>query len=118
MLPSLIDSAENPLGLDESDPRADDDIVLVGEVFAPVNRPVLLRLRSTDVIHSFFVPNFRVKQDAVPGMTPEVLFVPTREGIFEIACTELCGLGHYRMQGLFHVVSEAEFERWVREQGS
>lgn len=114
----LIDSDSNPIGLDESDPRAADDIVFPGEVFAPVGRPVVIRLRSTDVIHSFFVPSLRVKQDAVPGMTPEVLFVPTKEGSYEIACAELCGLGHYRMQGFFNIVSSDEFESWLREQES
>ena len=114
--PSFIDSASNPIGLDDSDLRSADDIVVTGEVYAPVNRSILIRLRSTDVIHSFFVPSLRVKQDAVPGMTPEVLVVPTKEGQYEVACTELCGLGHYRMQGFFNVVSDAEFEQWLREQ--
>lgn len=90
--PELIDQTRNPLGLDGSDPRAADDIVFPGEVYAPVNRPIVIRLRSTDVIHSFFVPSLRVKQDAVPGMMPEILVVPTKEGSFDIACAELCGL--------------------------
>ena len=81
----------------------------------PSNRHIRIRLRATDVIHSFFVPNLRVKQDAVPGMTPEVVVVPTRVGAFEIACTELCGMGHYRMQGFFNVVTQNEFERVLRE---
>ena len=110
-----MDQTRNPLGLDASDPRAADDIVFPGEVHAPVNRSLVIRLRSTDVIHSFFVPSLRVKQDAVPGMTPEILVVPTKEGSFDIACAELCGLGHYRMQGFFNVVSEAAFECWLRE---
>ena len=84
--------------------------------FLPVDRPILIRLRSSDVIHSFFVPSLRVKQDAVPGMTPEIIFVPTAEGRFEIACAELCGLGHYRMQGFVNVVSRAEFDRWRHDQ--
>ncbi len=116
--PELVDSVSNPIGLDEADRRAADDVVWTGEIFAPVDRTILLRLRSSDVIHSLFVPSLRVKQDVVPGMTPEVLFVPTREGRFEIACTELCGMGHYRMQGFFNVVSDAEFDRWLREQGA
>jgi cytochrome c oxidase subunit 2 len=70
------------------------------------------------VIHSFFLPHLRVKQDAVPGMTPEIVFVPTRQGDFEIACTELCGLAHYRMQGFLHVLSEDDFRRWLQEQAS
>lgn len=114
----LINASSNPIGLDSSDPQAADDIVFPGEVYAPVNRTLVVRLRSTDSIHSFFIPNLRVKQDAVPGMTPEILFVPTREGTFDIACAELCGLGHYRMQGFLNVVSDAEFERWLREQES
>jgi cytochrome c oxidase subunit II len=77
---------------------------------------VRVRLHSKDVIHSFFLPNFRVKQDAVPGMTPEVVFFPTRTGHFELACAELCGLAHYRMRGFFNVVPPAEFDTWLRKQ--
>ena len=75
-----------------------------------------IRLHSKDVIHSFFLPHFRVKQDAVPGMTPEVVFFPTKVGQFEIACAELCGLAHYRMRGFFNVVSPADYEQWLRKQ--
>jgi cytochrome c oxidase subunit 2 len=114
--PTLIDDVTNPLGLDRSDGAAVDDVVTTNELYGPVNRPIRLRLRSRDVIHSFFLPHFRVKQDVVPGMTPEVVFVPTREGRYEAACTELCGLGHYRMQATFTVVSESDYERWLREQ--
>ncbi len=114
----LIDDATNPIGLDETDPAAVDDIVITGEIHAPVDRPLRIRLRSRDVIHSLFVPNLRVKQDAIPGLTPEVVVTPTREGVFEVACGVLCGLGHYRMQSYFHVVSSDEFERWLTEQGS
>ena len=90
----LMDAAgTNPLGIDHGDPAAADDITLLNEMTVPVNRPVRVRLRSKDVIHSFFLPHLRVKQDAVPGMTPEIVFVPTREGNFEIVCAELCGLG-------------------------
>ena len=114
--PRLVDDATNPLGIDATDPAARDDITLLNEIRVPVDRPVKVRLRSKDVIHSFFLPNLRVKQDAVPGMTPEIVFVPTREGTFEIACTELCGLGHYRMQGMLYVLSEDGFRQWLREQ--
>jgi cytochrome c oxidase subunit 2 len=116
--PRLVDDQSNPIGLDRTDPAAADDIVLQNEVGAPVDRPVRVRLRSKDVIHSFFLPHLRVKQDAVPGMTPEVVFVPTREGTFEIACTELCGLGHYRMQGFLYVLSENGFRQWLQERSS
>ena len=113
--PRLIDDVSNPLGIDRNDPAAADDVALLNEVAVQVNRPVRVRLRSKDVIHSFFLPHLRVKQDAVPGMTLEIVFVPTRVGTFEIACTQLCGLGHYRMQGFLHVLSEEDFRSWLRE---
>ena len=101
-----------------TDPAGNDDIVTLNEITVPVQRPVRIRLRSKDVIHSFFLPHLRVKQDAVPGMTPEVTFFPTRTGNFEIACAELCGLAHYRMRGFFNVVTEGEFTDWLREQAA
>jgi cytochrome c oxidase subunit 2 len=91
--------------------------VTLNEITVPVDRTVRVTLRSKDVIHSFFLPNFRVKQDAVPGMSPEVVFVPTRVGHYELACAELCGLAHYRMRGFFNVVSQSEFDQWLQEQG-
>ncbi|MBI2833716.1 MAG: cytochrome c oxidase subunit II [Acidobacteria bacterium] len=114
----LIDDASNPIGTDRDDPAAADDVVLQNEIAVPVGQPVTVRLRSKDVIHSFFLPHLRVKQDAVPGMTPEIVFVPTRKGTFEIACAELCGLAHYRMQGFLHVLSEDEFRLWLQEHSS
>ncbi len=114
----LIDEASNPLGLDPSDPAGRDDIVTLNEMAVPVNRPVRIRLHSKDVIHSFFLPHLRVKQDAVPGMTPEIVFVPTRTGDFELACAELCGLAHYRMRGFVHVLTSAQFAEWLRQQSA
>ncbi len=116
--PRLIDDTNNPIGIDRADPAATDDVVLQNEIAVPVNQPVTVRLRSKDVIHSFFLPHLRVKQDAVPGMTPEIVFVPTRQGTFEIACAELCGLAHYRMQGFLHVLPDEEFRRWLQQHGS
>ena len=110
--PGLI-TANNPVGLDGNDPAAADDTISINQISVPVNRPIRVRLRSRDVIHSFFLPHLRVKQDAVPGMTIDVWFVPTREGRFEIPCAELCGLGHYRMKGFLNVVSEAEFAAFL-----
>jgi cytochrome c oxidase subunit 2 len=106
----------NPLGLDDADPASRDDIVLLNDIHLPVNQPVRIRLRSKDVIHSFFVPDFRVKQDAVPGMTIDVWFVPTKTGTFELACNQICGFGHYTMRGLVEVVPPTDFENWLEEQ--
>jgi cytochrome c oxidase subunit 2 len=116
--PTLVDEATNSLGIVVSDPASKDDIATLNEITVPVNRPVRIRLKSKDVIHSFFLPNFRVKQDVVPGMTPEVVFVPTRTGSFEIACAELCGLAHYRMRAFFNVVTATEFDDWLRLQAA
>ena len=112
----LVDEATNPLGIDRNDAAAADDIVTINDITVPFGRSVHVRLRSKDVIHSFFLPHLRVKQDAVPGMTPEVTFFPTRTGTFELACAELCGLAHYRMRGFFNVGPPDEFTRWIREQ--
>jgi cytochrome c oxidase subunit 2 len=107
--------AFNFIGLDKSDPNAADDIMMQNQLFLPAGRPVRIRLRSLDVIHSFFLPNFRVKQDAVPGMTVETWFVPSQPGDFEIACAQHCGLGHYRMRGQVHVVPPSELEARIKE---
>jgi cytochrome c oxidase subunit 2 len=112
--PALI-TAENALGVDPADPSGIDDIHELALIYVPVNRAVKVRLRSKDVLHSFFLPHHRIKQDAVPGMTIELWFVPNREGEFEIACAELCGFGHYQMRGFLRVVSDQEFERWLAE---
>jgi len=113
--PTLV-SADNPLGLDRRDPDAKDDIVSINNLNLPINRPVLVHLTSKDVIHSFGVYELRVKQDAVPGLEMPVWFVPTREGQWDIACSQLCGLGHYRMRGFVNVQSAAEYDKWMAEQ--
>ena len=159
---SLINDATNPVGLDREAPGAADDIVSVNQLYLPVDRPVVVHLSSKDVIHSFGIPEFRVKQDAIPGMTVPVQFTPTvtsntfrakKEGMteadfiawadetratlpqlyqdegmdavevlqqridrtFEIACAQLCGLGHYRMRGFVHVLEPDEFDAWLEE---
>ena len=108
-------SPTNNIGLDKDDPAAKDDVFSLGIMHLPVNRPIKVRLRSKDVIHSFFLPNLRVKQDAVPGMSIEIWFTPTKTGAFEIACAELCGLGHYRMKAALTIESEQEFNKWVED---
>ena len=123
----LLDLQSNPLGLDRSDPAAKDDITTVNQLFLPVNRPIIVKLRSKEVIHSFGVPEFRVKQDAIPGLTIPIWFVPTittaemrtrtgnPEFQYEIACAQLCGLGHARMRGFVTVQSAEEFQKWMED---
>ena len=122
---SLIDLQSNPLGLDRNDPNAKDDVTTLNQLYLPVNRPIIVKLRSKDVIHSFGVPQMRVKQDAVPGFTIPIYFVPnvttaemrTRLGNpefqYEIGCAQLCGLGHARMRGFVTVQSADEFDKWL-----
>ena len=121
----MIDLQDNPLGLDRSDAAAKDDVTTVNQLYLPANKPIILKIRSKDVIHSFNVPEFRVKQDAVPGLTIPIWFVPnvttaemrTRTGNpefqYEIACAQLCGLGHYRMRAYVTVLPPEEFHKWL-----
>jgi cytochrome c oxidase subunit 2 len=115
-MPELVHEVRNPLGLDETDSAATDDIFSRGVLRLPVGRMVQVRLRTHDVQHSFAVTAFRVKQDLVPGLPTLTQFVPTREGEYEIACAELCGLGHYKMRGTTLVLSDADFEQWLSNQ--
>ncbi len=110
--PAQFNFQSNPMALDRNDPAARDDIVTT-EVRVVVNRPVEVRLGSKDVLHSFFVPAFRVKQDAVPGIMVSFWFTPTVTGDFQIACAELCGVGHYAMRGKLVVQTQAEFDAWL-----
>jgi cytochrome c oxidase subunit II len=109
-------SPDNLIGIDRTDPAAKDDIVLPNQLNLPVNRPVLIRLSSQDVIHSFGLFEMRVKQDAVPGLDIPVWFIPSREGQYEIACSQLCGLGHFRMRGFMTVQSDADFRNFLAEE--
>ena len=123
----LIDAQENPLGIDRSDPDAKDDVTTLNQLYLPANRPIIVKLRSKDVIHSFGVPEFRVKQDAIPGLTIPVWFVANvttdemrqrtgkAEFQYEIACAQLCGLGHYRMRGFVTVLNPDDFKKWMDE---
>ena len=91
----------------------DDDVVTVNDLHIPVDQPVHVALKSKDVIHSFFIPNFRIKQDAVPGMVTYLGFEATKTGKYDIACAEHCGLGHYRMRGVMSVESNGDFTSWI-----
>jgi cytochrome c oxidase subunit II len=115
--PKLVDQAElNFIGIDKKDPASEDDLVLPqGLLVLPEGREVRVRLRSLDVIHSFFVAPFRVKRDAMPGIATEFSFTPTMTGSFELACAEHCGLGHYRMRGLVQVVPASEWAGKLKE---
>jgi cytochrome c oxidase subunit 2 len=114
--PKLIHDTQNPLGLDEDDPAAIDDIVVRGVLHLPVGRDAVIRLRTQDVLHSFFVPQFRVKQDLISGFPTRTKFRPTREGKYELACAELCGLGHYKMRAFVQVESQQAFDAWLAKQ--
>ena len=109
-------SADNPIGLDRTDPSAKDDITTINQLNLPVDRPVLVHLSSKDVIHSFGLYEMRVKQDAIPGMTIPVWFIPNRIGQYEIACSQLCGLGHFRMRGFITIQTAADYTKWFDDQ--
>jgi len=114
--PELVSaSTGNPVGLDPTDPASKDDIVSP-VIVVPANREVELIIRSQDVTHSFYVRELRLKQDAVPGMEIHMHFTATTPGDYEIACAELCGLGHYRMHSILTVMNEPDFEKWEKDQ--
>lgn len=112
--PSLI-TPDNPLGLDRTSPFGADDVVDIGLLHLPVNRQAVLQLSSKDVIHSLGIPAMRIKQDVIPGSYASVWFEPTAIGTYDIACSQLCGLAHYRMRGVLTVESEADFARYLAE---
>lgn len=110
--PELIAPGEgNPLGLDPADPTAADDSIS-SELVLPAGREVDLRLRAQDVIHGFSVPALRLKQNAIPGQTMHIHFTPTLPGTYAVLCTQLCGLGHFRMTANLRVLPPAEFDSW------
>ena len=123
--PKLVDAQSNPLGLDRRDPAAADDFTTVNQLHLPVGKPAIIYLSSLDVIHSFALQEMRVKQDAIPGMSTPVWFVPTvtsddmkkRKGdekwSYEISCAQLCGLGHYRMRGYVTIDTPEQFQAWM-----
>jgi cytochrome c oxidase subunit II len=139
--PKEVNDQDNPLGLVPSDPDGKDDIVSRGKMVIPKDRAVHLILRSKDVTHSFFIPSLRFKQDVVPGMNISVHFTANKivgrriykpdgtveesdrdlqegekelkKGELEIVCAELCGLGHYKMRGVFEVKESADYDKWL-----
>jgi cytochrome c oxidase subunit 2 len=111
-------STTNPIGLDRSSRFGRDDLLALSVIHVPIGRPVVIHLSSKDVIHSFGVHTMRVKQDAIPGVVTPVWFTPTLAGTFDIACSQLCGLGHYRMRGTVVVESEDAFRRYLAEEAA
>ena len=107
-------NADNPLGLKADDPAGRDDVIIAdGELHLPVGQPYKFVFRSKDVLHNFTVPQFRVKMDLVPGMTPYIWATPTVTGRYDILCEELCGMGHFAMRGTVVVDEPQEFEDWL-----
>jgi cytochrome c oxidase subunit 2 len=110
-------TAENPLGLDANDPNSKDDVIVQGaDLHLPKDKPVKVLLRSIDVLHDFYVPEFRAKMDMIPGSVTYYWFTPTRTGQFEVLCAELCGQGHPFMRGFVLVDNAADYETWLGEQ--
>jgi cytochrome c oxidase subunit 2 len=108
---------DNPLGVTPNDPNGRDDIVVDGEdLHLQIGKPVKVLLRSIDVLHNFYVPEFRAKMDFVPGMVTYFWLTPTRTGTFDILCAELCGVGHSQMRGSVVVDDEAAYQAWLQKQ--
>lgn len=105
---------DNPLGLVPGDPAGQDDIIVEAEdLHLPIGRPVKVLLRSVDVLHNFYVPEFRAKMDMIPGSVTYFWLTPTRTGTFDVLCAELCGTGHAVMRGRVVVQSEEEYQAWL-----
>ncbi len=110
---ALVDpAAANPLGIDPKDAYGRDDLV-GGQLVLPAGREVDLTLRAQDVIHGFAVPEMRLKQNAIPGTETHIHFTPEIPGEYAILCTQVCGLGHYRMRAVLRVLPEPQFEQWL-----
>ena len=110
-------SDENPFGINLDDPNGKDDVLIQSdELHLKTNRPVQILLRSVDVLHNFYVPQFRSKMDAIPGIITYYWFEPNKVGEYEVLCAEYCGLGHYGMRAKVVVENEQNYENWLNEQ--
>jgi len=110
-------SDENPFGINLDDPNGKDDVLIQSdELHLKTNRPVQILLRSVDVLHNFYVPQFRAKMDAIPGIITYYWFEPNKVGEYEVLCAEYCGLGHYGMRAKVVVENEQNYENWLNEQ--
>jgi cytochrome c oxidase subunit 2 len=111
--------SDNPLGIDPQDSNGQDDVVVeAADLHLPIDKPVKVLLRSIDVLHDFYVPEFRAKMDMVPGTVTYFWFTPTRTGSFEVLCAELCGIGHAFMRGVVDVDAEQDYLAWLQQQST
>ena len=109
--------SDNPMGLSPNDPHGQDDVVIQGgELHLPIGKPVKVLLRSVDVLHDFYVPEFRAKMDMVPGMVTYFWITPIRTGTFDVLCAELCGMAHEQMRAKVIVEEESEYQAWLQKQ--
>jgi cytochrome c oxidase subunit 2 len=116
---SHLVSPENPLGINPDDPNGQDDVVVeAADLHLPMDKPVKMLLRSIDVLHDFYVPEFRAKMDMIPGSVTYFWFTPTRTGTFEVLCAELCGTGHGFMRGIDHDDAAEDYATWLGEQST
>ena len=110
-------SPENPMGLNRDDPHGQDDVVIEnGDLHLPIGKPVKVLLRSVDVLHDFYVPEFRAKMDMVPGMVTYFWMTPIRTGTFDVLCAELCGVAHAQMRAKVIVEDEGAYHAWLEKQ--
>jgi len=108
---------DNPMGLNRDDPHGQDDVVIEnGDLHLPVGKPVKVLLRSVDVLHDFYVPEFRAKMDMVPGMVTYFWMTPIRTGTFDVLCAELCGAAHAQMRAKVIVDEEGAYHAWLEQQ--
>ena len=117
MVDNRLISNENPLGINPNDPYGQDDVVIDSDALhLPIGKPIKMLLRSADVLHDYYVPEFRAKMDMVPGMVTYFWIEPTRTGVFDVLCAELCGTGHYLMSGKVFIDTQEDYELWLLEQ--
>jgi cytochrome c oxidase subunit 2 len=112
-------NADNPFGMNKNDPNGQDDILIEGDdLHLELEKPVKFLLRSIDVLHNFYVPQFRAKMDLVPGMVTYYWIRPTLAGGYEILCAELCGVGHHAMRGFVKVEGKEDYKNWLDDQST
>lgn len=109
-------TTDNVFGIDQNDPNGKDDLVFINDMHIPVGKQVELRLTTKDVIQSIFLPEYRLKTDILPGNHHRMIFSALLPAETEIACAELCGLGHYRMRGKLHALAQSDYEKWKSDE--